>query len=123
MTKAYLEPDEVEKLEKTARSVRDVLLIRLLFRLGCRISELLAVEVKDIDFEQGTVTIQHLKQRLKLLCPNCQSRLGRSHIFCPKCGKEVAETSTRYEEYHRVRTLPIDDNTLDMLHDVLARPY
>jgi integrase/recombinase XerD len=121
MTKAYLEPDEVEKLEKTARSVRDVLLIRLLFRLGCRISELLAVEVKDIDFEQGTVTIQHLKQRLKLLCPNCQSRLGRSHIFCPKCGKEVAETSTRYEEYHRVRTLPIDDNTLDMLHDYIEK--
>ena len=121
MTKAYLEPDEVEKLEKAARSVRDALLIRLLFRLGCRISELLAVEVKDIDFPQGTVTIQHLKQRLKLLCPNCKSRLGRSHTFCPKCGKEVAETSTRYEEYHRVRTLPIDNNTLDMLHDYIEK--
>ena len=121
MTKAYLEPDEVEKLEKAARSVRDVLLIRLLFRLGCRISELLAVEVKDIDFNQGTVTIQHLKQRLKLSCPKCGARLGRSHTFCPKCGKEVAETSTRYEEYHRVRTLPIDDNTLDMLHDYIEK--
>ena len=61
MTKAYLEPDEVGKLENAARCVRDVLLIRLLFRLGCRISELLTLELKDIDFEQGTVTIQHLK--------------------------------------------------------------
>ena len=121
MAKAYLEPNEVGILAKAARCVRDLLLILLLFYLGCRISELLSVEVKDVDFNQGTITIKHLKQRLKLLCPNCQSRVGRSHIFCPKCGKEVAETSTRYEEYHRVRTLPIDNNTLDMLHDYIEK--
>jgi integrase/recombinase XerD len=121
MAKTYLEPDEVEKLEKAARSVRDILLIRLLFHLGCRISELLAIEVKNIDFDNATVTISRLKQRLKLLCPECGARLGRSHIFCPKCGEELAEMSTRYEEHHRVRALPIDDNTLDMLHDYIEK--
>ena len=40
--------------------MRDRLLIRLLFHLGCRISEALMLEVKDIDFNTGTVTIQHL---------------------------------------------------------------
>jgi len=117
MSKAYLELYEVEKLEKAARSVRDVLLIRLLFRLGCRISELLAVEVKDIDFTRGTVTIKHLKQRLKLSCPECGARLGRSHTFCPNCGNEVAETVKKYEEHRRVRALPVDDETLDILRD------
>ena len=33
--KVYLEPKEVERLEQAAGYVRDRLLIRLLFRLGC----------------------------------------------------------------------------------------
>ena len=58
--KSYLEPNKIETLENAAVSLRDRLLIRLLFRLGCRISEVLAIEVEDVDFEQGTITIQHL---------------------------------------------------------------
>ena len=84
MTKTYLEPNEIEQLESVAIYLRDKLLIRLLFHLGCRISEALGLEVKDIDFERGTVTIQHLKSRVKLTCPKCNARLGKSHIFCPK---------------------------------------
>ena len=61
MAKAYLEPEEVDRLERTATNLRDRLLIRLLSHLGCRISEALALTVEDIDLEQGTVTIQHLK--------------------------------------------------------------
>jgi integrase len=33
----------------------------VLIYLGCRISEALALQTKDIDFNRGTVTIQHLK--------------------------------------------------------------
>jgi len=65
------------------------MLIRLLFRLGCRISEVLALKVEDVDFEQGTVTIEHLKARLRLFCPNCNGRLGKTHAFCPRCGGNV----------------------------------
>ena len=119
--KVYLEAHEVGILAKAARCVRDMLLILLLFYLGCRISELLALEVKDIDFEQATVTIKHLKQRLKLSCNICGAKLGKSHTFCPKCGREAAETSTKYEEHRRVRTLPIDDDTLNVLHDYIKR--
>lgn len=46
--KAYLEPKEIERLENTAINLRDRLLIRLLFHLGCRISEALAIRVEDI---------------------------------------------------------------------------
>ena len=56
--KAYLEMEEIEQLEDAAQCLRDKLLIRLLARLGCRISEALALEVKDIDFARGMVTIQ-----------------------------------------------------------------
>ncbi len=61
--KVYLEPCEVEHMEEQAPCVRDQLLIRLLLRLGCRVSEALSVQVDDIDFDQGTVTIEHLEAR------------------------------------------------------------
>lgn len=69
--KVYLEIEETQRLENGAQYLRDKLLIRLLARLGCRISEALAIEAKDIDFSQGTVTIEHLKSRIKLSCRNC----------------------------------------------------
>jgi integrase/recombinase XerD len=83
MTKTYLEPEEVEKLEEGARYLRDRLLIRLLLHLGCRVSEALSLGVDDIDFFQGTVRIQHLKTRINMACPHCSTRLGKSHRSCP----------------------------------------
>ena len=74
--KAYLEPADVELVEQFASCPRDRLLIRLLFRLGCRVSEALAIKVTDIDFECGTVTILHLKRIERLSCDKC-SELGR----------------------------------------------
>jgi len=119
--KTYLEPEEVELLEKAATNLRDRLLIRVLFRLGCRVSEGLAVTVGDIDLDQGTVTIQHLKARLRLSCPNCNARLGKTHTFCPKCGVEVEKALTQEQEHRRMRTLPIDSDTLEMLSDYIRR--
>ncbi len=93
MTKVYLEAIEVEALEKAATNLRDRLLIRLLFHLGCRISEVLALKVEGIDFARSTVTIMHLKRRVKLSCANCGARLGVSHSFCPKCGVRTNEAT------------------------------
>lgn len=91
--KAYLEPEDVESLQKAATNLRDRLLIRLLFRLGCRVSEALGITVEDIDLATGSVTIQHLKTRLKISCPQCGARLGKSHTYCPKCGAKVYEAN------------------------------
>lgn len=112
---------EIEKLETEATCLRDRLLIRLLSRLGCRISEALAIKVSDIDFARGKVTILHLKERLRLSCPHCSSRLGRTHKFCPKCGKEISKPLSRLQQVHRLRTLPLDNETLEMLTDFIHR--
>ena len=121
MTKAYLDPEEAELLEKRATNLRDRLLIRLLFHLGCRVSEALGIAVDDVDLTNGTVTIQHLEARMQLSCPQCETRLGRSHSFCPKCGARVEEAVAEEKEHRRVRTLPIDRETLDMLEDYIRR--
>lgn len=119
--KAYLDAEEIKLMEKAATCFRDRLLIKLLFRLGCRISEALGLKVEDIDFTRGTVTIEHLKTRLKLSCPNCGTRLGKSHKFCPICGNSVEKTLAQEREHRRVRTLPVDGDTLEVLADFIRR--
>ena len=119
--KTYLEPEEVSMVERVATNLRDRLLIRVLFHLGCRVSEALALEVKNIDFEQGVVTIQHLKSRLKLLCPECRAALGKEHHFCPHCGARVDKALTRQQEHQRQRVLPLDDGTLNLLREYVRR--
>jgi integrase/recombinase XerD len=119
--KTYLEPSEISLLENETTNLRDRLLIKLLFHLGCRISEALAVKVEDVDFGKGTVTVKHLKARLKLLCTGCGQRLGRSHMFCPKCGIKVEEAQTEQQERRRQRVLPVDSETLGMLKEYIER--
>jgi integrase/recombinase XerD len=117
----YLESEQVKLLEEASSCFRDRLLIRLLFRLGCRISEALALTEGDIDFDHGTVTIQHLKSRIRLSCPKCEARLSASHTFCPNCGNKVAEALIKQKEHRRQRALPIDPDTLTMLKEYIER--
>lgn len=119
--KAYLEPEEVEEMENQAECLRDRLLLRLLFRTGCRISEALGLEMKDIDLDQGTVTIQHLKVRSKLSCPGCKTRLARTSRFCPGCGSRVEEAVSDLREHRRRRVLPVDQDTLGILEEYMER--
>jgi len=119
MSQAYLEQEEVVKLEQAAEYLRDKLLIRLLFHLGCRVSEALGLRVEDIDFKKGTVTIEHLKTRLNLLCPECSTRLGKRHKYCPVCGIKVEQAVSQAQEHHRYRKLPVDQETLALLKEYL----
>jgi integrase/recombinase XerD len=121
MVKAYLEPDEIEKLEMSAGNLRDRLLVSVLFHLGCRVSEALGLEVEHLDFVQNTVTIQHLKARIKLACPECGARLGKRHAFCPGCGVKVQAALAKELEHRRMRTLPLDKGTLAMLQEYVRR--
>ena len=121
MTKVYLEAEEVGKLEKAATNLRDRLLIRLLSHLGCRISEALGIKIEDIDLDNRTITIQHLKALMKLSCPHCGAGLGKSHAYCPRCGAKVEEAVAKEREHRRLRTLPIDGETISMLKGYISR--
>jgi len=121
MAKTYLEPSEIEQLENAATNLRDRLLIRILFHLDCRISEALTLKVEDIDFKQGTISIVHLKSRLKLSCVNCGARLGATHLFCPRCGGRIDKSQAEEQQQHRQRVLPIDSESLKMLKEYIER--
>ena len=121
MPKTYLEPEEVGRLEAAAGNLRDRLLIRVLFRLGCRVSEALAIGEGDIDFKGGAVTIEHLKVRVKLSCPMCDTRLSKTAKFCPGCGVSVEQAVSKATEHPHKRVLPVDEDTLALIREFIDR--
>ncbi len=58
---------------------------------------------------------------MKLSCPDCGARLSKNHTYCPKCGTKVAKVVAEEKEHRRMRTLPIDDDTLGMLKNYIRR--
>jgi len=121
MSKAYLEPEEIGRLEQATEYLRDKLLVRLLFHLGCRVSEALGLRLQDIDFSRGTGTIEHLKTRLSFSCPECHARLGKVHKYCPGCGLQVEQAISQEKEHRRYRKLPLDRETLSLLKEFIKR--
>ena len=119
--KTYLDPEDINKLEAASTNLRDRLLIRLLFHSGCRVSEALGVTVDDVDIVNETVKIQHLKTRFTSNCSHCMTRLSRKDSFCPKCGEKVAETINEAKEHRRMRIIPVDKETLDLLAGYIRR--
>ena len=115
--KAYLELDDMVAMEMAAKNLRDRLLVKMLSRLGCRISEVLGLTLQDVDFTRCTVTIQHLKARPKLSCTVCGQSLGIAHTFCPNCGSRIDKAKVEQQEHRRQRVLPVDNDTLKLLKE------
>ncbi len=117
--KGHVEPGRLEQLIAAADNPRDRAFIAFLARTGVRISEAIKVEISDIDRKRGTLTIVHLKERLKLKCPNCGETLGKRHLFCPGCGNKVAQAIREKIEQRRQRIIPVDGDTLRLLDEYL----
>ncbi len=88
--KAYLEPEQVERLIAATTNPRDALLVRIPWRTGIRVSELIGINVSDIDYERRGVIIKVQKMR-------------------KRDGKAV----------ERRRVVPIDQGTLAMMTEYL----
>lgn len=67
-TRNYLLASEIDCIEKQSRKghnpKRDSLMVRMAFRHGLRISELVDIRWSDIDFKQGTLHVRRLKGSL-----------------------------------------------------------
>ena len=89
--KGCLEPEQVERVIAAAdKNQRDALLVRLLWRTGIRVSELIGIRIQDIDFDNRAIAIKIQKTR-------------------KRNGKTI----------ERRRVIPIDRGTLDMVRDYL----
>ena len=119
--KEYLTPEDTSLIEAAATCLRDQLLIRLLRRLGCRIGEVLGLEEKHIDFSRRQVRIEHEKMHITLACPQCGAHLGKSSVFCPKCGNRVEQAVAKEKETRRLRKIPVDQDTLQLIRDYIKQ--
>jgi integrase/recombinase XerD len=108
-----------DRLIAAASNPRDKAFISTLGKTGMRISEAVQLNVTDIDFKGGTLTIVHLKERLKLKCPTCSELLGKRHLYCPGCGNKVDQAMREKVEQRRQRLIPVDRNTLRLLDEYL----
>ena len=109
----------MERLIAAAKNPRDKAFAAVLGRDGLRISEAIQLNESDIDFQKGTLTIVHLKERSKLKCPNCGEILGKRHFFCPGCGNKVDKAIREKVEQRRQRIIPVDRDTLRLLGEYL----
>jgi integrase/recombinase XerD len=110
---------QLDRLIGAARNPRDKAYVSTLAKTGMCISELTQLKVTDIDFKGGTLTIVHLKERVKLKCPNCGELLGKRHLFCPGCGNKVSRAVREQVEQQRQRMIPVDRETLRLLDEYL----
>jgi integrase/recombinase XerD len=85
-----LEVPEVDRLIDVATNPRDALLVRIPWRSGIRVTELISIRVQDIDFENRAILIKVQKIR-------------------KKDGKPL----------ERRRVVPVDQGTLDMVKEYL----
>ncbi len=63
--KGYLEPEQVERLIAAATNPRDALLVRIPWRTGMRVSELIGIKESAIDFEGRAILIKNPKAEKK----------------------------------------------------------
>ena len=66
---------------QTNRNSVDPVLFRLLYGSGLRLSEALNLQLKDIDFKTGTITILHAKNNMDRLVPIVESLIPDFRTF------------------------------------------
>jgi len=55
----FLRPDDIAGLLSVVHTLRDILIVRLLYFCALRISEVLGLEVEDVDFEERLIQVRH----------------------------------------------------------------
>ncbi len=119
--KEYLTQEEASLIEDAADNLRDKLFIRLLRRLACRVGEVLGIEEKHINFALHQVKIEHEKIYIRLSCPDCGSKVAKSHTFCPTCTAPLKEAVAKEKKIRHLRKIPIDKDTLELLQEYIKR--
>lgn len=63
--KGYMRPEEVKRVIEHTKSLRDQTILWLLWATGCRLNELLMLEIKDISFQDKALYLWTLKRKKK----------------------------------------------------------
>ena len=107
-------PQSEETITATTNQ-RDEAFNSLVDGAGIGISKAVLLEVGNIDCENGTLTIDSRRERVKLSCQYCEETVSRRYRFCPACSGEITEPVREKIEQHQRRVIPLDPTTLRSL--------
>lgn len=117
--KTYLTPEEITAMIDSAEYLRDKVILAFYADTGCRASELLAIQVDNVDLAQKIVLIPHLKRGVHRVCPQCSKKAGRNTRFCAKCGTDLQQIIPSGVE-DRKRIISIGEDTAQLVADYIA---
>lgn len=105
----FTKPEMDRLLELVRDNQKKHLLINMLWQTGARISELLKVKVKDIDFYAKSIKIATLKRRKKIqrVIPLQDGLIGEIGVYTALNqlqGEDRLFTFSRHRAYHIIRT-------------------
>jgi integrase len=117
--KTSLNTKDVEKIISQADNLRDKLIVQFYYDTGIRVSELLQIRMKNIDLEQKTVLIPHLKHGIHKVCPVCNKQGGRKIAFCSKCGSDLSRVEAIGIQ-ERTRLIDIGDDLVTAIKEFIG---
>ncbi len=120
-TKAGGNSDQHPGLQQSGETVltsinpRDTAFTGILESNDISIAAATRLTVEKINLENGEVTIDQRRERVKLSCPYCEETVSRRYRFCPACSREITEPIIEKMEQHQRRVIPLDPTTLRSL--------
>ena len=119
----YLKPNELRALLEAPKYIRDVLILRLLYVTGMRVGELVNLQIRDMDFDEETITIQKAKRHkegrivpipdrttIQMLRQYISKRDRRQPLFLSQKGGKLSTRQVERIVYKYARMAGIDED-------------
>lgn len=119
MIKTSLSTRDIDAMVAQATNLRDKMIVMFYYDTGIRVSELLEVKLGNIDLENRTVLIPHLKHGIHKVCPVCNKQGGRKIAFCSRCGTDLSRVEAIGVQ-ERKRLIDIGEETVDVIKEFLG---
>lgn len=82
--------EEFERIRKSAGNIRDLAIIDLLYSSGCRISELVGMNISDVDFKEREVIVRGKGAKERICYFNARTKLELVDYLTTRADKEPA---------------------------------
>lgn len=119
----YLKQNELKALLEAPLNMRDTLILRVLYVTGMRVGELVNLQIRDIDFEEETITIKKAKRHkegrivpipdkttLQMLREFVKGRDRREPVFKSQKGGKLSTRQVERIVYRYAKQVGIDED-------------